>query len=206
MVGSAMVRLEPTETKFDSSIGCDHGPNSVAHRIVSHMGSVPGLVAYDPRWPDAFEREAALLRPVFGEALLAIQHIGSTAVPGLAAKPILDLAALVREKRLAGSFIAPLIELGYSDHTAGSTERRFLIKDGPPRVHLSIAYADFSRFFERQLLFRDYLRQNAGARRGYERLKTELMREHPGEDVSAGKTEFIVETLKAAGFDETAGW
>jgi GrpB-like predicted nucleotidyltransferase (UPF0157 family) len=170
------------------------------------MGSVPGLAVYDPRWVVAFEREATLLRPVFGDALVAFEHIGSTAVPGIAAKPILDVVALVREKPLAESFIGPLVALGYADRTAGSTERRFLIKDDSLPIHLSIAYADFSRFFERQLLFRDYLRQNAEARRDYELLKTELMRESPGEDVSGGKTDFVVKTLKTAGFDETAGW
>ena len=89
------------------------------------------VVTYDPSWPAAFEREAALPAGIFGEDMVAIYHIGSTSVPGLQAKPIIDIMPLVREIALADRHDAAMIEAGYEPRGEnGIPGRRYYSKGG----------------------------------------------------------------------------
>ena len=77
------------------------------------MALTSKIIAYDPVWPHLFETEVARLQPVFGPAALEIHPIGSTAVPGLTAKPEIDILIVVRDSNVADTVANSLAELGY---------------------------------------------------------------------------------------------
>ncbi len=164
------------------------------------------VVPYNPEWSDLYEAEAVKLREVFGNELLGIEHIGSTSVPGLAAKPIIDLMVLIDNHENAEKFIPKLQELGYpfdpTSPTAQSTERHLFRKGNPTQYHLSIAYADRGSFWKRQLAFRDYLREHPEERDRYAALKQELIKKDPTGKGSyiQGKTDLVNEMLDRSGF------
>jgi GrpB-like predicted nucleotidyltransferase (UPF0157 family) len=165
------------------------------------------IVPYDPAWVDAYNQEAEKLRPVFGDELVDIEHIGSTAVPGLASKPIIDLAVLIKSHENADTFIEPLLALDYRfdrdvHAKVVSPERHLFRKGNPTRFHLSVAYADRGGFWRRQLLFRDYLRAHPEDRQRYQDLKQKLIQVDTNIDAYvSGKSEFINEILQKAGFN-----
>ncbi len=158
------------------------------------------------RWRETFEEEASKLRAALGPDLRAVEHIGSSAIEGLVSKPIVDIAVLIEHKADAESLLPLIASLGYA-FASSSSERHFFTKEGDPYIHLSLAYADFSRYFERQILFRDQLRSDAGLRDEYGKLKRELLAKEPsGETTFIGKTDFVAKVLEAAGFDTSVDW
>ena len=161
---------------------------------------------YNPEWVTQYEEEADKLRDIFGEDLLGIEHIGSTSVPGLPAKPIIDLMVLIDSYLKVDKFISKLERLGYgfnaNSHTDKSTERHLFRKGNPTQYHLSVAYADRGGFWKRQLAFRDYLRDHLEERDRYAVLKKELIQKDPsGKDFYIeGKTDLVNEMLDKSGF------
>src|SRR5215208_3549924 len=128
------------------------------------------LVAYDPAWPQLFAREAERVRTALGNRVLLLEHVGSTSVPGLTAKPWIDLVLVV-----ADSPDVPALEAaGYEWRIREPDwyEHRML-RRSDPGVHLHVFSPDCSEV-ERMLLFRDRLRGNEPDRRLYERVKREL--------------------------------
>lgn len=137
------------------------------------------IVEYDPRWPEMFEQEAARIRQTLDAGLITgIEHFGSTAVPGLAAKPVIDMLVGVRSleeaKRVA---IEALAALGYAYwYDNPDKEHMFFVKGLPPngpRSHHIHMVGPGSAFWER-LLFRDYLRRHPEEARRYSKLKRDL--------------------------------
>ncbi len=135
------------------------------------------IADYDPAWPARFEAEKARILGAIGAWAVAVEHIGSTAVPGLAAKPIIDILAGVASLDCAAQCIPPLQALGYKyvpEFEATIPERRYFDRKQAGEVfHLHLV-AVTSAFWERHLLFRDYLRTHPDTARAYERLKREL--------------------------------
>jgi len=134
---------------------------------------------YDPAWSVMFEHERANLRTALGPLVLTIEHIGSTAVPGLAAKPIIDLQASVRSLAEAKSHcVNPLQALGYTympQYESWLPGELFFRKAlvGRWTHHLHVLQEDHPRWGDR-LLFRDYLRNHPKAARAYATLKRDL--------------------------------
>ena len=163
------------------------------------------VVAYDPRWPEWFAAEAARLRDALGNRVGKIEHIGSTAIPGLPAKPILDMMASVDSLEEAEQLIPALQELGHEwgpRDMQDVPDRRYFVRhreDGASTHHLSLA-AETSYCWRSQLAFRDYLRANAEARETYARLKRDLALRFPQDRGSYidGKTAFVAEIMTAA--------
>jgi GrpB-like predicted nucleotidyltransferase (UPF0157 family) len=168
----------------------------------------PELRPHDPRWTQRGQAERDRLAELLAPWLVdGVEHVGSTAVPGLAAKPIIDVMASVSDpgavaaqagERLAGDawcYVPP--ELDQRPY------RRFFVKPdaaGQHRVaHLHLLTAGHPRWAE-QIAFRDALRGDAGLVRRYAGLKRELAARHPGdrEAYSAAKTEFVAEVLRQA--------
>lgn len=165
------------------------------------------IISYDPNWIEIYNTEAQKLKEVFGDSLLGIEHIGSTSVPGLASKPIIDIAVLIENHEDAEKFISALAEIGYifdeGLHMKTEFPERHLFRKGSPTSsHLSIAYADKGSFWKRQLAFRDYLRTHPKDRDRYATLKQKLIQEDPtGQNgYISGKTELINEILDKTGF------
>lgn len=157
---------------------------------------------YDPKWVEIFEHEAEQIKGLLGDKITRIEHIGSTSIRGLASKPIIDLAIEISTSKDVELLIEPLETLGYSSGKDASTERHLLRKGMPTTFHLSICYSDKGSFLERQILFRDYLREHDEDRDAYAALKKDLLKSDPtGKgDYIGNKTDFVMRILKKAGF------
>lgn len=134
------------------------------------------IVQYDPRWPAMFERESERIQAALGDRALAIQHIGSTAVAGLAAKPIIDILVGVRHTADLDGCIGPLTRFGYIYDTFPEFPDRRFFRDGPMgagphHVHCARYRSDF---WEDKVLFRDWLRTGPEAANEYLMLKLDL--------------------------------
>ena len=159
------------------------------------------LLTYQFFWNEKFLTEKEKIQNIFGNEALAIEHIGSTSIEGLSSKPIIDIAVLIEKRESGDKFIQPLEELGYLMDTKNvSTERHFFRKGKPTEFHLSIAYADVGGFWERQILFRDYLRNHPDVRDEYANIKKNLLKNDPTgvENYIHGKTDFILKVLELA--------
>jgi GrpB-like predicted nucleotidyltransferase (UPF0157 family) len=153
------------------------------------------IVDYDPEWPMRFERERARLRSALGASALSIEHIGSTAVPGLAAKPIVDVLVVVRDPE-DSALVAPLERADYQLRVREPGHRMFRTPERDVHVHLWPEGAEV----ERLLAFRDRLLESPDDRRAYERLKRELA-ERDWDDMNHyadAKSELIAEILARA--------
>lgn len=160
------------------------------------------VVPHDPRWATQFEQEKALLLPVFGDELLAVHPIGSTAVPGLPAKPIIDILPVVRHIERVAEFYPALRALGYEClGEFGIPGRCYCRKGGDHRTHqLHIFGQDSAHDIRRHLAVRDYLRTHEQARVAYAQLKQRLAALYP-EDIEAygdGKDAFVQSLEKQA--------
>jgi len=161
------------------------------------------IVEYDPEWPKKFELEAAQIREVLPPGLiLAIEHFGSTAVPGMRAKPIIDIlitVASVQDARAAA--VAPLEAAGYAFWTNNPRrDRLFFVKGLPPssprRTH-HIHVLEQGREANTALFFRDYLRANAQEVDRYRALKITLAARYGSdrEAYTAAKESYIAEIV-----------
>jgi GrpB-like predicted nucleotidyltransferase (UPF0157 family) len=158
--------------------------------------------AYDPAWPARFEDERRLLQPVLGEFISGgMHHVGSTAVPGLDAKPVIDILAGIADLAAARACIGSLAPLGYLYAPYRATEMLWFCK--PSRVrrthHLHLVPTGSARYRD-ELLFRDYLREHPGTRAEYARLKHDLAVRHrlDREAYTQGKAAFVREILRRA--------
>jgi len=159
------------------------------------------IVDYDPRWPQLYKEEKARIIAALGRWLADIQHVGSTAVPGLAAKPIIDIMPALRSLDDTPRIIEPMRRLGYQyfpEYEDDLPERRYFRKPpgeafrggGTHHVHFVETTSDFWR---RHIAFRDYLRAHAGAAREYAELKRRLAAEYAAdrEGYTEAKSDFI---------------
>lgn len=158
------------------------------------------VAEYDPAWPERAAAAAAELHAALPGVFTAIEHIGSTSVPGLAAKPILDLMAATAALDLVTHQDAVLAELGYRPFDTGMPGRLFYHRDSAGRRthHLHVVPAD--DFATRnQLLLRDYLRAHPADAARYAALKQRLAGVSvSGDDYTRAKTDLIQELTDAA--------
>lgn len=132
------------------------------------------LADYDPRWPELFRREIERIRAILGERVLQIEHIGSTSVPGLAAKPIIDILLVVADSADEQAYVAPLEAAGYVLRIREPDWHEHRVLKGPDtNVNLHV-FSNGSDEIERMLAFRDRLRSNDADRLYYEHSKREL--------------------------------
>jgi GrpB-like predicted nucleotidyltransferase (UPF0157 family) len=160
------------------------------------------LVPHQTEWKSFFESESDLLREAVGDYLVAIEHIGSTAISGLDAKPIIDILAGVKYAEDAERCIVPLAQIGYEYRGEQGIAGRFYFRKGIGDVsthHLNIVEMT-SDFWQSHLLFRDYLRQHADAAQSYGKLKRELAVTYKGNRpaYTKAKAAFIESVLKKA--------
>lgn len=169
---------------------------------------------YDPAWAAAFEQESRRLKAILGSVNARIEHIGSTAVEGLGAKPIIDILAGIEEEELLDAVAGPLLDSGYCYYPCFEKkmpERRFFARlnklqrqvfedlsqlprygESSPTHHVHVvAYGSPS--WKRHLAFRDYLRTHSMARDAYHRMKVKLANGtwERGDDYAEAKTGFI---------------
>lgn len=155
------------------------------------------LAAPHPKWGQAFEDEASRIRAAVGADVLAVEHYGSTSVPGLSAKPIIDLLIGVADLSVADRHAQAMIALGYDDAGNGGVEGHRIFGKGAARTHLAHFVVHDGPEWIATLRFRDMLRADAGLRAAYEELKIRLVTEHPTDRAAytAGKSKFILAAL-----------
>lgn len=186
-------------------------------RLTSRAGKPILIADYDPAWQARFEAERGLILSVAGNALVAIEHVGSTAVAGLAAKPIIDIMPGLRSLDDAPAVIAALASIGYEyvpefEHDSalgpGLPDRRYFRKDidGERAFHLHMVEKG-SEFWTRHLMFRNYLRVVPREAKAYAELKRQLAGEYNAHltsdsNINVGytdrKTDFVEATLAKA--------
>lgn len=170
------------------------------------MAQAVEIVPYDPAWPDAFAAERDRIKVVLGDLALRIDHNGSTAVPGLAAKPVIDIQVSVRQLQPIEEYAGRLRQLGYvhvphPDDSFCPFFHRPAVWPHTHHVHL-VRSGDAEE--RRTLAFRDYLRQHPEMARAYEELKRELAAAYGGatfesrQAIADGKTEFITRITERA--------
>ncbi|WP_041275340.1 GrpB family protein [Desulforamulus ruminis] len=132
------------------------------------------LVAYDPRWPELFEREAKRIRSVLGNRVLQLEHVGSTSVPELCAKPIIDMLLVVADSSDEPSYVAALEAVGYTLRIREPDWFEHRMFKGPDTdINLHV-FSEGTSEVERMLRFRDWLRANDTDRDNYARVKRKL--------------------------------
>ena len=162
------------------------------------------IVEYSPEWAKLFREERAALYAALQPAKVIIEHVGSTAVPGLAAKPIIDIMIGLPDFTIANSLVPPIIALGYdyiAEYETVMPERRYFQKTvEKKRTHHIHMVEVGSEFWNRLLLFRDYLRANAEAMREYATLKKSLASREWQDmnEYAYAKTEFVKDMEKRA--------
>lgn len=165
------------------------------------MASAVVVTDYDPDWPELFQSLRSRIAHALGTIAALIEHVGSTAVPGLAAKPIIDIDVLLISADALPTAIDRLATIGYLHQgNLGIAEREaFLAPQGSFPHHLYVCPPD-SIEFRRHLAFRDYLRAHADETRNYGELKRMLAAEFRDDRPSyiAGKEAFVAELTDRA--------
>ena len=167
------------------------------HNKSRKMGRKVVLTPHNLAWIEQYEAEAAQLTAVFQPILVAMHHIGSTAVPGIKAKPIIDIMIVVTEITAVDAFIQPMASLGYISKGENGIPGRHYFRKGSDEHHTHHVhvYAENHLEIARHLDFRDYLRHHPAAATAYSQLKESLAQQYVA-DVSQyteSKTPFILE-------------
>lgn len=161
------------------------------------------VVDYDPAWPCLFVQEAEVIQKTVGDALVAVEHVGSTSIPGLAAKPVIDILVGVMSLA-AGASVSPALEaLGYENRGENGIPGRLFFRKGPMQYqrthHLHMVETDHEQW-TMMLTFRDYLRAHPDDARHYEALKRSLAVQFRDNRraYTDGKEDFVKAVLKKA--------
>lgn len=160
------------------------------------------IVAYDPAWPRLFEREAARIRAALGPKARLVEHVGSTSVPGLAAKPRIDILLAVPDSADEPAYVPDLEAAGYRlviREPEWFEHRVFKGPDTDVNLHTFTARASE---IDKMLLFRDWLRSHDDERERYQLAKLELATKRWAvtQDYADAKTDVVHEILARAGW------
>jgi GrpB-like predicted nucleotidyltransferase (UPF0157 family) len=167
-------------------------PEPLSNRIL--------IVDYDPNWPELFAHEADKIQSVLGNGALRIEHVGSTSVPGLAAKPIIDLLLVVADSSEEDAYAPALEAAGYILRIREPDWYEHRLFKGPHTdINLHILSSACPEI-DRMLMFRDWLRSNIADRNLYARAKLALARKEWGyvQDYADAKTAIIEEIIERA--------
>jgi len=156
------------------------------------------LVDYDPTWPERCQRAAAEMSAV-GPPDWVIEHIGSTSVPGLTAKPIIDLAVRVGSFAELDEYQSALRGIGWHPIAAGPRTHRVLVRvNGPDRTHIAHFFTPDQWDACNQRIFRDWLRAHPDDRTRYEAVKIAAAQESSGREYTERKTAIVQEIVDRA--------
>lgn len=165
------------------------------------MSRLIQVLPYNPQWPIAFQLEAAKLIQALGDNCIAIHHVGSTSVPGLAAKPIIDIIPVV--SKLSAVNDEQLCALGYTRRGEMGMPFRGFYNKGEPRTYNLHIWEEGNPEIEKHLLFRDYLRTHPDYAARYADLKLKLASEFTRDRKSytAAKDALIKQIMQRTGFN-----
>lgn len=168
------------------------------------------VVNYDPEWPSDYARERGCIAEILKDNCISIYHIGSTSVPGLPAKPVIDIMAVVRSLEEVDRAAEKFSAIGYESlGEFGIAGRRYLRKGGDERTHqIHVFQADDWNNIGRHLAFRDYMRAHEKERDEYAKIKKDLAQEFPY-DIDGycdGKESFVREMEERALAQYDGAW
>jgi GrpB-like predicted nucleotidyltransferase (UPF0157 family) len=201
MTGSAAAASPDSQPSDDAVDDCDA---SLAAVTVGGPFEFDGRIViedYDPRWPGLFEREAARIRAALGAAALSVEHVGSTSVPGLAAKPIVDIDLIVADSADAAAYVPALEAAGYVLRLREPDWHEHRMFKGPDTdVNLHVFGPDAAEPGRHNAL-RDWLRVHPEDRDLYARTKRELSERRWKHSYlyAEAKSQVIGEILQRAG-------
>jgi GrpB-like predicted nucleotidyltransferase (UPF0157 family) len=158
------------------------------------------VLPYDVRWPEVFRPERDRLAGIFGQRAAGIEHVGSTAVPGLAAKGIVDILLGLRPLELHPADLDAMVRLGYAYRgELGIPGRHFFQKGAPPTHHVH-AVEHGSVEWLKHVHFRDHLRTHPEDLQSYAKLKRDLAARYPDDRdaYTEGKSSFVAAVLRKA--------
>jgi|LakMenEpi03Aug12_release.lakeMendotaPanAssembly.Ray.scaffolds.fasta_scaffold17074_15 GrpB-like predicted nucleotidyltransferase (UPF0157 family) len=164
------------------------------------------VVAYDPKWPTLFQLEAEQIKRALGPNCIEIHHIGSTSIPGLSSKPIIDILPVVRHIQEVDQATEAMRSLGYeAKGEYGIAFRRYFQKSGNTHTHHVHIFQDGDSEIVRHLKFRDWMRSHAADAKSYGQLKVELAKKFPYDILQYcnGKDAFIASIDAKDGYQ---GW
>ncbi len=153
---------------------------------------------YQEEWKNLFETEKRDIEKAIGDYIKDIQHVGSTSIPGMSAKPILDIAIAVKDFEEARICIKPLCDMGYTFRGENGIPRRhYFIKGEPCTHHIHMLEKD-NEEWEKLILFRDYLRSNQNIAEEYKELKRNLLQRLRGDRKAyqAAKADFVEAVIR----------
>jgi GrpB-like predicted nucleotidyltransferase (UPF0157 family) len=163
------------------------------------------IVAYDPSWPALFAKEGNRIFEAVGQWVEEVQHVGSTAIPGLDGKPVIDLMVGLKGMADASSCVEPLTNLGYSYWAEGAQPHhhlfvRFVDPSMSARTHNLHLVEAGGQYWEERLLFRYYLRKHPETAKEYAELKYRLASRHRDdrEAYTEAKADFVNEVVRLA--------
>jgi GrpB-like predicted nucleotidyltransferase (UPF0157 family) len=159
------------------------------------------LVEYDPAWPALFAREDARIRSILGDRALLLEHVGSTSVPGLAAKPVIDMVLVVPDSSDEEAYVPDLEAAGYLLTIREPHWFEHRVFKGPDtRVHVH-TFSPGCQEIDRMIGFRDWLRTHDDDRELYERKKRELATQTWAyvQNYADAKTDVVEEIIARAG-------
>lgn len=163
------------------------------------------VVEYDPEWPTLFEQLSDRIAKVVGDTAVAIEHVGSTAVPGLSAKPVIDMNVVVSDASGVARAIEQLATLEYKHRGNRGIEGREAFFNPPDSPAHNLYVCQQNNLGLRNHLFvRDYLRSNTQAAKSYGALKMDLAREyvHDIDGYLDAKTDFLIKILALSGMTD----
>lgn len=158
------------------------------------------LLDYDPKWPELFEREAKRIYSILGDKVLQLEHVGSTSVPGLCAKPIIDMLLIVKDSTDESAYVPDLENSRYVLRIRETNWYEHRLFKGPDTdINLHV----FSRGcpeIERMLRFRDWLKKNRDDRDKYARVKRDLAKQQWKyvQDYADAKSAIVQEIMERA--------
>jgi GrpB-like predicted nucleotidyltransferase (UPF0157 family) len=167
------------------------------------------LAAYDPMWPSMYRLAERKIRSALSDRALLVEHVGSTAVPGLCAKPIIDIVLAVENSTDEGSYVPALEEQGFALRAREPAwyQHRYLTQESGDTQWQVHVFSAGCEEIERMLAFRDWLRANADDRLHYENVKRELAARtwRHVQNYADAKADIVREILARAGSMQEAG-
>ena len=190
-------------SKQDQSNFMSRGDEELQKFVVGelkHHNAQITLVEYDPHWPEAFTQEADRIRSILGDRIIRLEHVGSTSVPGLCAKPIIDMLLVVRKSSDEPSYVPDLETAGYILQIREPDWFEHRMFKGPDMdINLHV-FSEGASEVDRMLLFRNWLRSNEADRDKYAQAKRSLAKDkwRHVQHYADAKTSVVQEIMKRA--------
>ncbi len=197
---------KPGETHSQQTQTTAHTPLTEEQLQAVHIVAIKPLTGlihlseYNPEWPQLFQREAQRILTALGEQILSLEHVGSTSIPGLAAKPKIDILLVVADSADESTYVPPLEHAEYVLHIREPDWHQHRMFKGPDTdINLHV-FSQGCQEIERMLLFRNWLRTHPSDRQLYETTKRELARKQwkYTQNYADAKSEVVEEILSRA--------